>query len=62
MRRLGSLTVFTLAMSIVGSEAASQELRAVALDRETKQPVADARISLLSRKREELDSTRTAVD
>jgi hypothetical protein len=56
------MTVFALAMSIVGSEAASQELRAVALDRETKQPVADVRISLLSRKREELDSTRTGVD
>ena len=62
MRRIGSLTVFTLAMSIVASEATSQELRAVALDRETKQPVADVRVSLLSRKREQLDSTRTAVD
>jgi len=62
MRRIGSLSVFTLATAIAGNEARSQELRAVALDRESKKPVADVRVSLLSRKREELDSTRTAVD
>jgi len=62
MRRMSSPAVFALAMSIIASEGVAQEIRAVALDRETKQPVADVRVSLLSRKREELDSTRTAVD
>ena len=62
MRRTSRTAVFTLALCIFASEGVSQEVRAVALDRETKQPVADVRISLLSRKREELDSTRTAVD
>ncbi len=62
MRPPSSLAVFTLAMSIVGNEGRSQELRAIALDRETKKPVADVRVSLLTRKREELDTTRTGVD
>lgn len=57
-----SLAVSALAISIVGSEGVSQELRAVALDRETKKPVADVRVSLLNRRREELDSARTGPD
>lgn len=62
MRRTSCLTLLAAATTIVASAAASQEVRAVALDRETKQPVADIRVSLLSRKREELDSARTAID
>lgn len=53
---------FAMAISMVASEAVAQEVRAVALDRETKQPVADLRVSLLSRRRDALDSTRTAQD
>jgi len=56
------LAVLVLASSIVSAESASQELRAITLDRETKQPVADARVSLLGRRREELDSARTGAD
>jgi len=61
MRRRNQ-AVLALALCVAANEGLSQEIRAIALDRETKQPVADVRISLLSRKREELDSTRTAVD
>ena len=61
MRRRNQ-AVLALALCVAANEGLSQEIRAIALDRETKQPVADVRIALLSRKREELDSTRTAVD
>ncbi len=62
MRLNRRLAVLMLASSIVSAESASQELRAITLDRETKQPVADARVSLLSRRREELDTARTGPD
>jgi hypothetical protein len=51
-----------LALCLAVSEGLAQEIRAVALDRETKKPVADVRVSLLSRKREELDTARSAQD
>lgn len=56
------LATIALAASFVTMEAESQELRAVVLDRETKQPVVDARVSLISRRRAELDSARSATD
>jgi hypothetical protein len=54
--------VLSLSLAIVSVESASQELRAVTLDRETKQPVVDVRVSLLSRRRAELDTARTGPD
>ncbi|MGH7711765.1 MAG: carboxypeptidase-like regulatory domain-containing protein [Gemmatimonadaceae bacterium] len=56
------LLVVVAVTSILTSEGRSQELRAVALERDTKQPVVDARVSLLSRRRAELDTARTAAD
>lgn len=61
MRRKNQ-AILSLGLCIVASDGVAQEIRAVALDRETKKPVADVRVSLLSRKREELDSTRTGAD
>ena len=56
------LAVLILASSSVSAVSSSQELRAVTLDRETKQPVVDVRVSLLSRRRAELDTARTGPD
>jgi hypothetical protein len=54
--------LLALASALVAVEGRAQELRGVALDRETKQPVTDARISLLDRRRAEVDTARTASD
>lgn len=61
MKRM-STAVLMLALLGTSREGVSQEVRSVALDRETKKPVADLRVSLLNRRREELDTARTAQD
>jgi hypothetical protein len=53
---------FPLLLYAASAEANGQELRAITLDRETKQPVADVRVALLSRHRVELDTARSAAD
>ncbi len=62
MKTAYRLAAIGLVGSLVAVEGESQELKAVVLDRETKQPVVDARVSLLSRRRAELDTARTATD
>ena len=55
-----------MAVAIASATASSvvnaQELRVITLDRETKQPVPNALITLLSRRQEPVDTTRTAAD
>ncbi|MGQ0643554.1 MAG: carboxypeptidase-like regulatory domain-containing protein, partial [Gemmatimonadaceae bacterium] len=60
--RSNRLVAFALMSSVPAVEGGAQELRAIALDRETKQPVGDVRVALLSRRRAELDTARTAAD
>lgn len=63
MRPIGYRFAAGIVMScLIGVEGVAQELRLVTLDRDTKQPVTDVRVSLLSRRRVELDTARSGPD
>lgn len=62
MRRTSGWIALGIATMLISQTVRAQELRIVTLDQKTKAPVAGALISLVSRRSEVLDTTRTGAD
>ena len=62
MRFMSVLVTCALAIAFGPAAVQAQELRVITLDRESKQPVTNALITLLNRRQQPLDTTRTAAD